>query len=126
MKITTFNPQIITNEAEKFIELFGALGFEKQHNKRDIGVQKVNGVVMKNADGFKLDISEPKMKLPHDVTAIRINVDDFDEVYELLISKGFRNFYGDENVMTTSSRSAVLISPTGTFINLVKHITDHD
>lgn len=126
MKITTFNPQIITNNAAGLTEVFGALGFEKHHNKRGIGEQNVNGIVMKNSDGFKLDISEPEMQLPHDITAIRINVDDFDEAYELLISKGFKNFYGDENVKTPSARSAMLISPSGVFINLVKHIKEHN
>jgi len=33
MKITTFNPSIITKEAEPVIKLFEELGFEQTHNK---------------------------------------------------------------------------------------------
>ena len=57
MKITTFNPQIITNNAEQLIELFEALGFESNHKKEAIGEKNVTGIVMKNADGFKLELT---------------------------------------------------------------------
>ena len=33
MKITTFNPLILTKEADNIIALFEELGFEKRHNK---------------------------------------------------------------------------------------------
>ena len=126
MKITSFNPQIITNDAEPIIELFEELGFEKRHNQKNIGNKNVSGIVMKNADGFKLDISQPEMELPHDIQAIRINVRDFEEAYDLFISRGFKNFYGDDRVMTPSSKSAMLISPTGFAVNLIEHIKDHN
>jgi len=126
MKITSFNPQIITKDAEAIAGLFEELGFERKHTKKDIGVKNVVDIVMKNADGFHLDISQPEMELPHDIQAIRINVRDFEEAYELFISRGFRNFYGDERVYTPSSKSAVLLAPTGFVINLVEHIKDHD
>ena len=126
MKITAFNPQIITKDAETIISLFEELGFEKKHTKKDIGEKNVAGVVMKNAEGFHLDISQPEMDIPHDIQAIRINVRDFEEAYDLLISRGFKNFYGNERVYTPSSKSAVLLAPTGFVINLVEHIKDHD
>ena len=126
MKITSFNPQIITKDAEAIAGLFEELGFERKHTKKDIGIKNVVDIVMKNADGFHLDISQPEMELPHDIQAIRINVRDFEEAYELFISRGFRNFYGDERVYTPSSKSAVLLAPTGFVINLVEHIKDHD
>ena len=37
MKITTFNPQIITKNAEPIVKLFEKLGFEKRHNPKGIG-----------------------------------------------------------------------------------------
>ena len=114
MKITTFNPQIITKDE--------ALGFEKHHNPAGIGELNVEGIRMKDANGFYLDISMPNIQLPQDVTVIRMNVDDFDEVYQLLTERGFKNFYGENTANTKSSKSAMLFSPSGFAINLVQHI----
>ena len=122
MKITTFNPQIITKDAEAVEKLFEELGFEKKHNPKGIGDLDVTGIRMKDANGFHLDISQPDVEMPQDVTVIRMNVDDFDEAYEMLIAHGFKNFYGDKTVNMKSSKSAIMISPTGFAINLVQHI----
>ena len=122
MKITTFNPQIITNSADTLVELFQELGFEKLHHPEAIGELNVEGIRMKDANGFCLDISQPDLKLPQDVAAIRMNVDDFDEAFELLKKHGFKNFYGDRTVERESARSAVMISPSGLAINLVQHV----
>lgn len=122
MKITTFNPQIITKDAEKVVEFFQELGFEKRHNPAGIGELNVEGIRMKDANGFYLDVSQPDMELPRDISVIRMNVDDFDEAYQLLENHGFKNFYGDKTVETRSSRSAIMISPSGFAINLVQHI----
>lgn len=126
MKITAFNPMILTKDAESIIKLFEELGFEKRHVKKDIGSRHAQGTVMKNADGFHLDVSQSDLELPQDVSAIRINVRDFEEAYELFMSRGFENFYGSSYVKTPSSKSAVLRAPTGFVINLVEHIRDHD
>ena len=78
---------------------------------------------MKDANGFCLDISQPQSSpIQRDLAAIRMNVDDFDEAYNLLLNHGFRNFYGDDTADTLSSRSAIMISPPGFCINLVWHI----
>ena len=123
MKITTFNPQMITKNAEPIVQLFEALGFERRHDKAGIGELNVEGIRMKDANGFYLDISQPETSpLQQDLTTIRMNVDDFDEAYNLLLARGFRNFYGDDTANTPSSRSAIMISPSGFCINLVKHI----
>ena len=58
------------------------------------------------------------------LTAIRMNVDNFGEAYELLTAHGFKNFYGDQTVDTNSSESAIMISPSGFVINLIQHIKD--
>ena len=81
----------------------------------------VEGIRMKNPDGFYLDISCPDTDLPRDMVGIRMNVDDFDFAYQLLLKNGFRNFYGERTVDTATSRSAVLISPSGFAINLIRH-----
>ena len=126
MKITSFNPQIITKDPETIVKLFEELGFEKRHNPKGIGELNVEGIRMKDANGFYLDISAPDTKLPQDVTVIRMNTDDFDEAYQMLTGCGFKNFYGDKIVEMKQSKSALLISPSGFAINLIQHIKDHD
>ena len=121
MNITTFNPQILSNDAKALIEVFEALGFKQNHDKTDIGELKVEGLRMKDANGFALDISVPELPLANDMMAIRMNVDDFDEAYRILTDHGFKNFYGDKTVHTESSVSAFLISESGFGINLVEH-----
>lgn len=123
MKITTFNPQIITGNAEPLVQLFEELGFQKRHNQEGIGDLDVTGIRMKDENGFYLDISQPdSLKLPNDLVAIRMNVDNFDEAYQLLTKHGFKNFYGEQTVSTGTSKSAVLISPSGFTINLIEHL----
>lgn len=122
MNITTFNPQIITKDAEGVVALFEALGFQSRHAKKEIGVLGVTGIRMKDDNGFYLDISQSD-RLPVDcIEAIRMNVDDFDEAYRLLTNRGFKNFYGDRVVENPTSRSAVMIAPSGFVVNLVQHI----
>lgn len=126
MKITTFNPQIITKDAEPLVKLFEELGFEKRHHQEGIGEKDVDGIRMKDANGFYVDLSEPDMDLPQDIASIRMNVDNFDEVYEILKKHDFKNFYGDKTVATPSSKSAVMIAPTGYTINIIEHIKEHN
>ena len=40
MKITTFNPMILSKNAEEIIKLFEELGFEKKHQKDNIDVSQ--------------------------------------------------------------------------------------
>ncbi len=123
MKITTFNPQIITKDAEALVKLFEQLGFEKRHQQEGIGAFDVKGIRLKDANGFNLDISQPDtLPTGHDLMAVRMNVDDFDEAYQLLVKNGFKNYYGDSTASTRTGKSAIMISPTGFVINLVQHI----
>jgi len=122
MKITTFNPQIITKNAEEIVKLFEELGFERRHTKEDIGELNVTGIRMKDANGFYLDISQNDQLPCESIEAIRMNVDDFDEAYELLTARGFKNHYGDHVVENPTSKSAIMIAPSGYVINLVQHI----
>ncbi|MBR3224289.1 MAG: hypothetical protein IKF78_03100 [Atopobiaceae bacterium] len=122
MEITTFNPQIVTKDAEAIATFFEELGFERRHNRENVGEYGVRGIRMKDANGFYLDISQPKGYDGPDATGIRMNVRDFDEAYDLLISSGFKNVYGDDSVKTESSKSAFLIAPSGFGINLIEHV----
>lgn len=122
MKITTFNPQIITRDASAIAHLFEELGFEKRHDQEGIGELNVEGIRMKDANGFYLDVSQPDLPLQRDVATIRMNVDDFDAAYQLLVAHGFKNYYVDRNNETPTSKSALMIAPSGFSINLVQHI----
>ena len=126
MKITTFNPFISTSHADETIRLFEELGFERTHTKVGIEIAERDDTVirMKDANGFHLDILQPEGELPRDLVGIRVNVDNFDEAYELLKERGFRNAHGDETVSTASSRAAMMISPSGFSICIVKHIIE--
>lgn len=122
MKITTFNPQIITKNAEALVQLFEELGFQKRHDQAGIGELNVEGIRMKDENGFYVDISQPDVPLERDVATIRMNVDDFDAAYALLTARGFKNYYGDRTVAAKTSRSALMIAPSGFSINLIQHL----
>ena len=57
MKITGFNPLIVTPRADEVIALFEALGFEKRHiTENDSEISTYSSVRMKNADGFSVGV----------------------------------------------------------------------
>ena len=121
MKITTFNPQIVTKDPAPILELFEELGFEKRHQKEGVGSQGVTEIRMKDANGFYLDVAVTEHIPGPDIPTMRMNVDDFEEAYALLTEHGFTNFYADQAIHTPSSMSALMVSPHGFAINLVKH-----
>jgi hypothetical protein len=53
-----------------------------------------------------------------------MNVDNFEEAYNFLKSKGFVNPRGDNTVDTKSNKSAMLRSPSGFAFDLCQHIKD--
>ena len=122
MKITTFNPQIIAKDAETVIKDFEALGFVRTHEREGIGELNVKATRMKDPNGFFVDVSQGA-DIPMDaLVGIRMNVDNFEEAYEILSKQGFKNIYGDKTIDIKHSKSAVLISPTGYAINVIEHI----
>ena len=127
MKITSFNPQIITKDAEAVAKLFEEMGFEKRHNPKGIGDLDVTGIRMKDANGFHVDVvSADTAPIEKDLTSIRINVDDFDEAYQTFINNGFRESEAFGVHFTPSSKYAFLVSPSGFVVDLVKHIKKED
>ena len=123
MKITSFHPVIMSTKADEIIPLFEELGFKRKHFTKfdELGS---SSVLMEDANGFRVDVSQVDT-LPHgnrDLMSIRINVDDYDEAFEFLTAHGFTNPLGDGLVLTGSSKGALLLSPSGFLINLVKHI----
>ena len=123
MKITSFNPLIVTAHPEDLIKFFEELGFERRHTKEGIGINGIDNSVfrLKNANGFSLDIVH-NGTLPSDLTGIRINVDDFDEAYKLFKAQGFEEYVNDGTINTASSKFVLLKSPSGFIINLIQHI----
>ena len=119
MKITAFNPIIVTPNAADAVALFEELGFERRHTKEGIE-GNVTSYDLKYGD-FRVNVAQAD-NMPQDLTAIRMNVRDFDEAYDFLTSKGFVNPQGDRITETGSSKSALLISPSGFAISLSYHI----
>lgn len=123
MKITTFNPMILSKDSESTIELFKELGFEKRHapvTTVETG-DEIQCTRMKDSNGFYVDIADlPQM--PQDMTYIRMNVDNFEEAYEILKKHGFTNTRGDGTIDTKSATAATMVSPSGFRISLIKHI----
>jgi hypothetical protein len=128
MKITSFNPAIITKDAEPVIALFEALGFERRHTKTGINDSDITSVRMRytNEDGKVFHVDITQASVPQDITAIRMNVRDFDEAYKMLEEKGFKNAQGDKITNTPSSVATMMVSPTGFAINVGEHIREHD
>ena len=126
MKITGFNPLIVTKDAESVIALFEALGFERRHNlQANTGTTDFNSVRMKDANGFHVDVANLP-NVAQDLTLIRVNVDDFDEACKFLTERGFVNPRGDHTVDTKSNKSCMMKSPSGFAFDLCQHIKDHD
>ncbi len=119
MKITTFNPQIYTKNAEPIIKLFKDLGFEQTHNKTGLDVE-FSTHRMKDSNGFHIDITQAP-STPREITPIRMNVDDFDEAYAQLKENEFREAEGFGN-STESSKYAIMVSPSGFVFDLIQHI----
>ena len=123
MKITTFNPLIVTKDAEPVIALFEALGFEKRHTKEGISINNVTDIRMKDANGFHVDITQGNGEW----TMIRMNVDNLEEAVKLLEARGFhkaRHEAAHETVDTGSSKFNIMVSPSGVIISVSQHIKD--
>ena len=126
MQITTFNPMILSKNADEIIKLFEDLGFVKSHQVDNIDGRDLSSVRMKDANGFHVDVARVE-SMPKDMTTMRMNVRDFDEAYELLKAHGFKNARGeDHTVESASAKSCLMISPSGFSIQLTQHIRKED
>ena len=119
MKITAFNPFILSPNAEEVVALFEELGFESAHTMDVIDGRVIN-YDLKLGEDFRVDVAQSD-KMPQDLTAIRMNVRDFDEAYDFLLSKGFTHQSG-RVVETETNKSAMLTSPSGYAFDLCQHI----
>ena len=120
MKITSFHPLILTRDSDSVIRLFEELGFERRHKTSNITENDVTNVSLAGPDGFHVDVAQVS-SFPEDRTIIRMNVDDFDEAYRFLLSHGFQHPSG-RVVELKSSKSAMIVSPSGFAFDLCQHI----
>ena len=106
MQITTFNPFISTSHSDETVMLFEQLGFMRRHKKEGIEIADRDDTVirMKDASGFYLDVLEPEGDLPCDLVGIRMN--------------------GEETVHTSSSKAAMMVSPSGFRICIIQHVKE--
>ena len=121
MKITSFNPLIVTKDAAPVVALFEALGFEKRHVKESISINNVTDIRMKDSNGFHVDISQGTGEW----TMIRMNVDNLEEAVKFLESRGFhkaRHEAAHDTIDTGSSRFNIMVSPSGTIFSVSQHI----
>lgn len=126
MQITTFNPMILSKNAEEIIKLFEKLGFERRHKVDNIDDKDISSVRMTDANGFHVDVARVET-MERDMTTMRMNVSDFDEAYEFLKAHGFKNSRGEDYaVESKSARSCLMIAPSGFSIQLTQHIRNHD
>ena len=128
MKITSFNPLIVTKDAENVIKLFEEMGFERRHTKTGINDKDIASVRMRytGEDGKVFHVDVTDTPVPQDITTIRMNVRDFDEAYKLLEEKGFKNAQGEKITNTGSSKSTMMVSPSGFSISICEHLRDHE
>ena len=125
MKITSFNPLIVTKDAESAIALFEELGFARRHTKEGIGEDNVTDVRMKDANGFHVDVSQGDGNW----TMIRMNVDNLDEAIAFLEARGFhkaRHAAAHDTIDTGSSRINIMVSASGFILAVSQHIKDQD
>lgn len=126
MQITTFNPMILSKNADEIVRLFEELGFERKHQVNNIDGKDISSIRMTDANGFNVDVARVE-SMERDMTTMRMNVRDFDEAYEFLKSRGFKNARGeDHTVESKSARSCLMIAPSGFSIQLTQHIRKED
>ncbi len=120
MKITAFNPLILTPNAAEAVALFEEMGFTHAHTKTGIegGITSFD---LKYGEDFRVDVTQVD-SMPQDMTTIRMNVRDFDEAYDLLVSKGFKDVNNGKVTNTGTSKATMLVSPSGFSISLAQHI----
>ncbi len=126
MQITTFNPMILSKNADEIVRLFEEMGFERKHQVNNIDGKDISSIRMTDGNGFNVDVARVE-SMERDMTTMRMNVRDFDEAYEFLKSRGFKNARGeDHTVESKSARSCLMISPSGFSIQLTQHIRKED
>ena len=123
MKITSFDPIIVTKDAEAAVKLFEAMGFERTHApSNEFFGNQVTSNRMKHPEGYHVDVVATSREMARDEMLIRMNVDDFEEAYNMMTARGYKNIRGDQTIDTKSATAATMQSPSGFRISIVRHI----
>ena len=123
VKITTFNPMIVTPQADEVVKLFEALGFERRHHKISEVLEGTSDYRMKDPNGFHVDVAQSTV--PRDMSMIRMNVDNFEEACTLLEARGLKPYSGNMYDGKTS-KDMLFVAPSGLLICLCQHKRGHD
>ncbi len=128
MTITSFNPLIVTKDAEATIALFEALGFKRRHTKTGINDNDITSVRMRyeGEDGKVFHVDVTSAPVPQDITSVKMNVRDFEEAMKLFEEKGFTNMQGEKITNTGSSIATMVKSPSGYTVSVSEHIREHE
>ena len=123
MTVKTYYPALCTPNFEETVKELEALGFTKAHEKNDIAEHNNTNMVMKDGNGNKVDVvSLSSMSaVKQSFTAIRMNVENYDEAYAELTAKGFIDLHPG-TVETKSSKSTMLRSKEGFMYILTEHV----
>ena len=125
MKITSFNPLIVTKNSENTVKLFEQMGFEIRHTKEQISINGSTDYRMKNENGFHLDVTQGTGEW----MMIRMNVDDLEETIAFLEAHGFhkaRHEVAKDTIDTGTSRLNIMVSETGLILAVSEHTKDAD
>ena len=117
MKITNFSTLVVTENADNLVDVFKEFGFSQTHKKDGIDDGRVTSNILEDEDGHMISIASAPV--PNDITALRMNVDNFDEAYDILKNKGFNQASEPED--TGTSKTVLMVSKKGFSINLVHH-----
>ncbi len=122
MKITSFNPFIMTANADELVSLYEDLGFKTAHHSVNmVNNKEINNYTMRDDEGHQVDISDMP-GISHDMVSIRVNVRDFKEAYNFFMERGFKNIDTDNILNTGSAHIATLLSPSRFLISIAEHI----
>ena len=121
MNITGFYPMIATADADSIVKVFEEMGFEICHDFSGTTETDYRLVVMEDGSGHRVDIAEAGTE-ERDRILVRMNVDDFEAAYEILVRSGYVNTRGDKRVISGSAVEATMVSPSGQVISLIQHM----
>lgn len=79
-------------------------------------------VRMRDANGNHVDIVQQD-QMPRDLTSIRMNVNSFQEAYDLLTAHGFKSNRTDGTISQDKTAKGIgMVSPSGFMIAVAEHI----
>ena len=116
MKVKTFYPVIISKNTEAILKEMETFGFSAKHAKSDVGFD-IHSDVLKDEEGNRVAVSSADM--PQTLTAIRVNVESFEEASKELVEMGFVQI--GEKTENSTSIAAMFRSANGYFLVVSEH-----